>query len=232
MSSEFNSPALTEQPASLADPAVAPSPAPFDEAPHPFRFGLQALMLLMACCGVQFSLMSYLGILPGLLVGLAVCFVVLGGMMVWAMITWRGAGTPALHRLDQLAIRLVLAIVLLGVGSVIAGGGMAVYEQVAAWRRVARIQRELGFTGRSQLVVEKNQVKRGLVIDAISLGGPLDLAGGQPGDVILLATDLPQFYNMLEENRGREINLTVAAGAELQPVDNCAQRQLSVTVPR
>src|SRR5688572_31162446 len=94
-----------------------PVPDLVSPEPSPFRFGLRALMILMGICGAQFALMSYAGIFPGLIIGLAGCFVVLLGLVFTAMIYWRGSGSPLMHRLDQLAIRLVLAIVLLGIGS-------------------------------------------------------------------------------------------------------------------
>lgn len=202
-----------------------------DDAPHPFRFGLQALMLLMAICGVQFALMSYLGILNGLLVGLATCFFVLSGLMAAAIIFWRGPGTPLMHRLDQLAIRLVVGIVLLALGSFFAGGGMAIYKEVAQWRKAARLQKELGFAADERYIVNRNDVQRGLVVKSVSLGGAFDVAGASPGDVVLCEKGSPRFYEMIEENRGREVSITVAAGADMQPVEKCVARRLDVIVP-
>lgn len=203
----------------------------FEDSPHPFRFGLRALMLLMALCGVQFALMSYLGILPGLLVGLGTCFVVLLGLVFSAMIFWRGTGTPFLHRLDKLAIRLVVAIVLLGIGSFIAGGGLAIFELVGHWRTANRLHGELGITAHSQDIVHQNKVRHALLVTDVSLGGAFDVAGGQPGDVILCDDGVPRFYEMIEENRGREVSLTVAAGADLKPLENCTSRRIDLLVP-
>jgi hypothetical protein len=137
-----------------------------------------------------------------------------------------------MHRLDQIAIRLVVGIVLLALGSLIAGGGLAIYEQVATWRKASRIQRQLGFAGHSQLIVDKNQPRPALIVDTVALGGPFDVAGAQPGDVVLCEKGVPAFYDMIAENRGRDITLTVAAGAELQPWEKCTPRQLEVTVPK
>lgn len=233
MSDDFNvSPSPFQVPEKSAKIAESPTATALDDPPHPFRFGLQALMLLMALCGVQFSLMSYLGVLPGLLTGLAVCFVVLGGLMFAAMLFWRGSGTPFMHRLDQLAIRLVVGIVALGIGSVVAGGGLAIYEQVAMWRRAARLHSELGITAHHQLIVDRNLAISGLVIDDVSLGGPFDLAGGQPSDVIVCRDGVARFYEMIEDNRGQEVGITVAAGADLQVLEKCVSRKLDVLVPK
>src|SRR5688572_33489968 len=50
--------------------------------PSPWRFGLKALLGLMAVCSVQFAAMSYLGVLAGLAIGVLVCFVAFTAIIV------------------------------------------------------------------------------------------------------------------------------------------------------
>jgi hypothetical protein len=203
-----------------------------ESVPHPFRFGLKALMLLIAVCGVQFALMSYLGPFFGLLVGLATCFLLLGSLMLTAMLFWRGQGTPLLHRLDQLAIRLVLGIVVLAIGSFLAGGGQIIYQELSAWRMASRLQNQLGFAATPQRIVDRNDMRWGLVVTSVSNGKPFDQAGVQAGDVIICQQDTRKFYEMLTEHRGEEVTLTVAAGADTSPLEKCVARRVDVSVPR
>ena len=57
-----------------AEPVVAEVVSEPPDAPR-FRFGLRAMLALVAICGLQFALMSYLGSFWGLLVGLAFCWI-------------------------------------------------------------------------------------------------------------------------------------------------------------
>lgn len=223
----------TDSESLLSPPPATPGPATqaFEDSPHPFRFGLKALMLLMACCGVLFSLMSYLGMLPGLLVGLAACYLVLLALVFTAMIYWRGSGTPLMHRLDQLAIRLVVAIPLIAMGAFVAGGGKAIYDQTTYWRQARRIHGELGITANQQNIMQNNRMRYALLVTDVAHGGPFDQAGGQPGDIILCDHGVQRFYEMIEDNRGKEVTLTVVDGAAMKPVEDSTMRTIDVLVP-
>src|SRR5689334_11063265 len=105
------------------EPVVATVVRP---GPSRWQFGLKALLGLMAVCCVQFALMRYLTV-PGVFgVSLGICFVALAVMMFVAvcLISTR---SPLMEKLDYYGIRLVLAMGVLALGTLFAGGGTAAW---------------------------------------------------------------------------------------------------------
>jgi hypothetical protein len=200
---------------------------------HPFRFGTRAVLVLMAACGLQCALVFYLGTLLGLLIGAATCLVVLGGLVVAAMVYHPQEASRACDVMDQLAIRLTLAVVILLMAVIVAGGGSFAWAEAVKIRRNTALQEDLGFTASSERFGGTYQ---NLTVDSIAPGKPFDQAGVLKGDQIILSDDElteDEFYAMLQANRGGQVTLTVKTGGStaVATPGQGKPRQLTVSVP-
>jgi hypothetical protein len=189
----------------------------------------------MAACGLQCALVFYLGALLGLLIGAATCLVVLGGLVVAAMVYHPQGASRAYDVMDQLAIRLTLAAVILLMAMIVAGGGSFAWAEAVKIRRNTALQEDLGFTASSERFGGTFQ---NVTIGSIAPGKPFDQAGVLKGDVILLRKEglsVDEFYTMLEANRGGQVTLTVATGGSTAVATpgqlQGKSRQLTVSVP-
>ncbi len=223
--------ALTSDPIAVpapAEPIVAEVVPP---APSPWRFGLKALLGLMAVCSVQFAAMNYLGVLSGLLAGMAVCFIafsaiVLGGMAL------AGSRTKWLAQLDALVVRLMLAMVVLFFGTILAGGGTAAWQVYSRIDRERSVEKNLGMSLKNVQVVRDNHVVSALQITSLEDGGAAHKAGLQKDEVILVDSTIDELFKMLETNRGKDVDVNVATGALSTPVERCPQRSVTLAVPQ
>jgi hypothetical protein len=220
-------------------PAIYAQPARPPQYHHPLRFGLKALLALTAICSAQFALMFYVGTLPGLLVTALACVALLALLLFTSFVipsrtylAWQG-------RLDQLAIRLVLAIVLLLAGAAFAGGGILLFHAVESLRVAYRVEKNLGFSADVEMIAETNEdgfevTRNAIIVTSVRAGGAFHQAGFQKDDVILTDLTPQEYYKMLEENRGSSITVDVAGGAVgsiLIPVEKCPQRSLVLEIP-
>lgn len=228
--------AIVSQPAmsqpDVIQPLVAEEPADeFIQPPSPWRFGLKALLGLMAVCSVQFAAMSYLGVLAGLAIGVLVCFVAFTAIIVIGPLL-SGERARALPQLDVIIVRLMLGIVILAFGSIMAGGGTAAWYVYARIQTEALIEQKLGFSVRPVMIDHNKQSVTGLLIDGITGGGVAHQAGLQTNDVILIDVAPAEYFQTLFDNRGKEVNINVATGAVTKSVESCPQRTVSVVVPQ
>lgn len=185
---------------------------------------------LMVLCGLQFALVAKLGPLWGIFSGFAACLVAIGGLLVTA-ICYRPKGpSRALDYMDQLAIRLTLAVVVLFVAFIVAGGGALVWQQSVQLRRDSLLRNDLGFTAHEDYMYDGTDMHSTLVIDTISPGKPFDQAGLRKNDAILLDDDF-NLYERLEENRGRDFTLNVAPVQSGMSTAIGPKRAVTVSVP-
>lgn len=200
-------------------------------APSPWRFGLKALLGLMVVCSVQFAAMNRFGVLWGLLFGLAVCFVafsviVLGGMAL------QGERTKWLAQLDAIVVRLMIAIVVLLLGTIMAGGGTAAYQVYARLSRERAVEQNLGLSLKHVQVVKENHVVSALQVTAIADGGVAHQAGLQMGEVIVVETTIDELIELLSASSGKEVDVNVATAAAMNTaLENCPQRSVTLPVP-
>jgi len=223
--------------AEVVDETIADAEILDQAPPHPLRFGLRALFILTAVCCVQFALMSYIGALAGLAVGFAVCLAALGCLLLAQISLQLGRSSRPMIQMDRLAIRLTIAVVLLAIGTILAGGGQLVYYQVTQYRFTRNLEKDLGFSAEMGQVTTQNLDEFGryaIVVRSVTPGGAFDQAGFQKNDVIVTDLTVDEYYEMLDENRGQQINVTVASGAvgiQPPPLEQCPQRQLTLDVP-
>lgn len=220
----------SEQP-TTGTPLVAEVVSEPQDAPR-FRFGLRAMLALVAICGLQFALMSYLGSFWGLLSGLGLCWVLLGVLLVMAMVLHRRKHQPFMNHLNRWAIPVTLAIVILSVSVMGAGGGWAVYDVMTRVRMESRLKDDLGFRSTRTYVIRDAVMVDAILVRSVTRGGPFESAGVKKGDVIIVEGSANDFFEILEENRGGTVTITVAADAQYQDVKNCVARQVEVPVPK
>jgi hypothetical protein len=206
---------------------------------HPLRFGLKALIALTAVCAVQFALMFYVGTLTGLIFTALLCAGMLVALLLASFVIPQQAYQPWAGRFDQFAIRLVLAIVLLLIGAAFSGGGILMYNHVQSLRLTYRIKSDLGFSAKVDRIWDKNPagsdaIRTAIVVTSVRTGSPFHQAGFEEDDVILTDLTPQEYYEMLEENRGSTITVTVARdamGPVMTPIEKCPQRSLVLEIP-
>ncbi|MFN0016968.1 MAG: hypothetical protein ACKVP0_01845 [Pirellulaceae bacterium] len=226
MSESFTVAAPSEKPAPPA-PVLATVVPP---APSPWQFGLKALLGLMAVCCVQFALMNYLTVIGGLIVGLGVCLAALTVMMFIA-VCLVGRRSPQMERLDFYGIRLVVAIAVLFLGTLFAGGGTAAWYIAGEMQLAILLETDLGIRTRSIQVYDSKATHRALLIMTVTSGGIGDKAGLRKGEVIYFDETQSAFYHRLAENRGKPTDINVAIGATSGSLDTCPKRAVTITLP-
>lgn len=220
-----------------ASPQSAPLPEPvlatiIPPPPSPWQFGLKAMLGLMAVCSVQFAIMSYVGVLWGLVLGIATCFTILAGVLFTAVCLVSGR-SPLMERLDFIGIRLVVGITVLFLGTIIAGGGTGVYYYINETRTALQLEADLGIrTLRTQVYDAANpRTYNGLRLVLIIPAGVADRGGMRRDEVIYFEGTTSEFFHMLEQNRGKPVTLNVASGTSTNSLDKCPKRQITLTVP-
>jgi hypothetical protein len=199
--------------------------------PSPWRFGLRAMFALMFVCSVQFAAMNYLGVLWGLLAGMFVCFIAFSAVVLAGMVM-TGNRTQLLAHMDTLVVRLMLAIVVLFLGSILAGGGTAAWQVYGRIRRERDVEQRLGFTLTQVQVVRDSHVEAALQITSVEDGGVAHAAGLAKDEVILVDGTMDEFITRLHESRGKDVDVNIATGALAKPVQNCPQRPVTLSVPK
>ena len=193
------------------------------------RFGIRAMLAITAICGLQFALMNYLGILPGLGVGLVVSMLSLT-VVLFVGLVW-GDSATAERRFDDLIVRLTLAVTLLFVGTMLAGGGV-VAVQVARQAYIARgLHKDLGFRHRTEYVVDGHQARRMLVVSAVEAGSLCERAGMVSGDIIVTELSPSDYLEMLEQNRGTTVTVTLAPLPASRHLQKATYRAAEIALP-
>ena len=219
-------------PLPVEDP-VSPEPVTAEvvpPAPSPWRFGLKALLGLMAVCSVQFAAMSYLGVLVGFAAGVLVCFAAFTAIILVGPFL-RGERARLLPQLDVAIVRLMLAIVILLIGSIMAGGGTAAWHVLSRIQTERLVEQKLGLSLTAIMIDRNKRTETGLLVESITNGGAAHLAGVQKNDVILIEGTVAEYIQTLYANRGKEVNLNVATGAASKSVESCPQRVVTLVVP-
>ncbi|MGI8978200.1 MAG: hypothetical protein ACR2FY_03140 [Pirellulaceae bacterium] len=224
----------TSIPAAPLSPEAAPKEpvlaTVISPGPSPWQFGLRALLGLMAVCCVQFALMSYLTVAGGFAVSLGVCVVAFVVMMAVAT-SLIGRRSPLLEKLDFYAIRLVLVMSVLFLGTLFAGGGTAAWYVASEMQLALKLETDLGLRSRSIQVYDSKGRRNALYIMTVSSGGIADRAGIRKGEVIYFDETQSAFYHRLADNRGKPVDINVAIGAASSSLDSCPKRAVTITLP-
>lgn len=189
------------------------------------------MMALMAVCSLQFALMNWFGVIYGLMLAIALCFAAFTAVFLVAVVVVRG-NSVWLDRLDQIGIRLVIAMVVLIFGTILAGGGKVAIDQITAMLIDSALQKDLGMQTERVYVIDNGIPVYGLEITEVESGGIADKSGLREGEVILVPdgrTD--EFYRELNRQRGKDVNVAVASKAANQPLEKCPQYEVTLPIP-
>jgi hypothetical protein len=198
--------------------------------PSPLRFGLRTLFAVMVVCSAQFALMSYFGILAGVTAGLflacaAFALVVVMGMAIPPRVTQR-------LRLDRCVVWLMMAMLVLFIGTMVTGGAVAVWEVVVQARNQAWLRTEVGLSVRPTWIEENGEWVQMQQIVVVFPGSAAAQAGLKSGDVILANEDEGDLGQWLSRNRGKDVDLTVATGSLNLVVKPTDKRTVTLAVPK
>ena len=195
---------------------------PATQSPR-IRFGIGTLLVMTAVLGGQFALISYLNPLWALVVPPLVC---LGTVIViWIVHVKARASNSGLSG-SQLAQRTFkwgfFYVCLLGTSAYMAGGANIAVNEIPKWLRAKRVHLTLGF----------DHVERyGMIhVTSITPGGAFETAEFQVGDAIVSELSPRELIFMLDEDRGQTISVTVASGALTRALEDCPQRELTLTI--
>jgi hypothetical protein len=199
--------------------------------PPPWQFGMRAVLALMVVCSVQFALMNWFGVIGGLLLSIAICFLSFSAIFLVAVLLVRG-NSVWLDRLDQIGIRLVLAMLVLILGTVLAGGGKVAVDQVSSIIIRRSMQADLGFVTERVYVVDNSEAVFALEVTGVTSGGVADKAGLHEHDVILVPDgSISRFFQDLNKQRGKDFDINIAGAAANQPLEKCPQWVLTLPIP-
>jgi hypothetical protein len=200
-------------------------------APSPWQFDLRAMLGLIAVCCLQFAVMNYVGVFWGFFIGMGFCVIAFAAMML-AAVFLIGSRSPLMEKLDFYGIRLVLAITVLFLGTLFAGGGTAAWYVATEMQLAVTLETELGLRTRSiQVYDNKGVLYNALMIMTVSSGGVADRAGLRTGEVIYFDETQSDFYRRLDENRGQTVDVNVAIGAASASLDSCPKRSVTLAIP-
>jgi len=199
--------------------------------PRPMQFGLRTLLLLMAVCSVQFAVMSYAGVLPGIALSLLLACAAFAGVFLMGILPGVFA-VQQVRQLDRLIVWLMVAILTLFFGTVLAGGGLAAWTTAVRINNEAWLERSIGAGLSRQIRASKTDLHQVLVITSIRAGSPADQAGVKSGEVLVMDSTVEQFYQFLQSNRGSDVELTVAVCGPNQQLDSAPQRTVTLSVPK
>jgi hypothetical protein len=200
-------------------------------SPRPLQFGLRTLMLLMAVCSVQFAVMSYCGVAWGMFVGTLACCLAFGIVFIVGLCL-SGQAAEHVRRLDLVIVWLMASILILFFGTMMAGGGVVVWESVGRIRNEARLESSIGAGLMRETLLEGSEWRQVLRVTSVRAGGPADQAGLKLAEVIVVESTIDRFYQYLEKNRGSDVDLTAANCGPTQPLDKAPKRTVTVSVPK
>jgi hypothetical protein len=160
---------------------------------------------LLAC--LAFAGVFVVGILPGVL------------------------GAQQVRKLDRAIVWLMVIILALFFGTLLAGGGVAVWTTGMRIKTEAWLEQTIGAGLARQVRVHKTDIRQVLAVTSIRTGSPADLAGLKSGDVLVLDVTIDQFYRSLEGSRGSDVELTVAQCGPTQQLDKAPTRSVVLSVP-
>lgn len=200
-------------------------------APAPWQFGLKALLGLMVVCSVQFALMSYLTVFGGLIAALVICGVALAGILLTAVL-FVPSRTRLMERLDYVGIRLVVGITVLLVGTILAGGGTAIVYTVGEMRTAMILEQKVGMRTLRTEVWDGKGTHNALRILVVFPGSEAEKAGLKAGEVIVLEGTASEFYQRMQESRGKTYDFNVSGNPVGGSIEKIPQRRVTINVPK
>lgn len=196
----------------------------------PWRFGLRALLTFMGIASLQCALMSYVGILAGILVGIAGCMVLFAWLLCVAILLPRSK-RAWLESLDVIGLRIIALMTMLVLGSIFAGGGMLVFQLVGERQRIELCYDKVGFRGDVITVSDRDSITQVLVVRKVKPASPALEAGLRENEMIVLQEPVDKFYERMSQSPGQAFDLDVATGSSSVALETIPHRTITIEVP-
>lgn len=196
----------------------------------PWRFGLRALLTFMGIASLQCALMSYVGILAGILVGIAGCMVLFAWLLCVAILLPRSK-RAWLESLDVIGLRIIALMTMLVLGSIFAGGGMLVFQLVGERQRIELCYDKVGFRGDVITVSDRDSITQVLVVRKVKPASPALESGLRENEMIVLQEPVDKFYERMSQSPGQAFDLDVATGSSSVALETIPHRTITIEVP-
>ena len=197
-----------------------------------FRFGVTGLLIVTFVFGIQFALVSYFGAIAGIVMPALICILMVGMAFVSEIRWWRRRDWQERARFNSfITHRGFLYLVLLAASGYALGGAQLAYQSTAMLRITHGLQRDLGFKYQETYVLTAKYSSNMIMIKGLTAGSEFDQAGITSGDVVVTELSPDEFFQMMDENRGQQINITVASYSRGQYLEELPMRSVLVNIP-
>lgn len=196
----------------------------------PWRFGLGALMAMMAIVSVQCALMSYFGILSGIIAGLCVCLATFSVLLLGAMVL-PASKRHLLDQFDTIGLRVLAAMVILVIGTMFSGGAVMIFDLYTTRQTREVVYDTVGFRAKKTAMFDSQHMVDVLIVQDIKPASPALAAGLKKGELVVLQEPVDEFYKRLAESEGKQVDLTVATGSSFTGLNTLPQRTVTIVIP-
>lgn len=220
------------------DPSLAT-----DQPVAGYRFRLRDMLGFITLCGIQFALISWIGALPGVLVGLGIALIIFSATFLWQFASairevaayrdGHSTQPPLFRSVEQRKlVLLAFATYFMAGAALLTGGGVIINQFLSDWMIRREMARKCGF---QYLVLQAPTTKSGMVevldILYVEPDSPFDKAGIRKGDVIYASSASKFFRETLHANRGKPVTLDVRKWTQNTTIDQAKSTQRTVQIP-
>lgn len=221
----------------------AEKPLESQEESTGYRFRLRDMLGFITLCGLQFAIITWIGALYGVLIGLGIALIIFSGTFLrqfWVgareVIAYRDGKTtePPKFRVKEQRhlIQLAMATYFMGVAAMLTGGGVVIANVASDWMIRREMSHKCGF---DYLVLSVRQTDGKWVdvidIQAVTPEGAFDKSGIRKGDVIYAGTASKFFRETLFANKGKPVTLDVRKWTKNTTIDKVQGNEKIVNVP-
>jgi hypothetical protein len=208
-----------------------------------YRFRLRDMMGFITLCALQFAIISWIGALYGVLVGLGIAMIIFSGTFLRQL--WVGAREVIAYRDGKTAeppkfrareqrhlISLAMATYFMGAAAMLTGGGVVIANVASDWMIRREMSKKCGF----EFLVMPTRLANGQRVDLIDIqavtpDGPFDKSGIRKGDVIYAGSAGKFFRETLFANKGKPVTLDVRKWTKNTTIDKAPSKETMVNVP-
>lgn len=208
-----------------------------------YRFRLRDMLGFITLCALQFAIISWIGALYGVLVGLGIALIVFSATFFRQL--WRGAQEVIAYRDGKTTeaprfrakeqrqlILLTFATYFMAAAALLTGGGVVVANVASDWMIRRAMARKCGFDYKSFSVQTSNGSWVDVVdIQAVTMDGAFDKSGIRKGDVIYAGSTGKFFRETLFANKGKPATLDVRKWTKNVTIDKVPSKETIVNVP-
>lgn len=223
--------------------SIAEKPLAAQDESTGYRFRLRDMLGFITLCALQFAIISWIGALYGVLVGLGIALIVFSATFlrqVWVgakeVIAYRDGKTsepPKFRAMEQRQlVLLVFATYFMSAAVLLTGGGLGIAHVASDWMIRREMSRHCGFEYLVLSVRQSDGKSVDLIdIQAVTPDGAFDKSGIRKGDVIYAGTASKFFRETLFANKGKPVTLDVRKWTKNTTIDKVQGNEKIVNVP-